>query len=57
MNEDLEKLEIGRQARVKGFRDLTSMDALVEALDGKNCYVSIRVLSLRLLCMDVAELA
>lgn len=36
MDEDLEKPDIGRQARFKGFRDLASIDALVEALDGEN---------------------
>lgn len=36
MDEDLEKPDIGRQARFKGFRDLASIDAFVETLDGEN---------------------
>lgn len=36
MDEDLEKPDIGRQTRFKGFRDLAGIDAFVETLDGEN---------------------
>lgn len=48
---NLEKPDIGSVVRVKAFKCLTSVNALVEALDGENGYVSIWFLSLRVLWM------